>query len=98
MRFALRDDTALFTAYEEFQGFDTAIAEKNLMRAILRSAIEDMKKRGEYYRQARSFFLSENDSYIYSFLSICRHLGLSCEAVRNYVGLTVPFEFQRLAA
>jgi len=84
----VRPDTHfLFTAYDEHQPTDVAKAEKNLMRAILRSAMEDMRKRGEAYRDARRYFLSNDEYYVYSFLNVCYHLELSPRMIRNRLGL-----------
>lgn len=89
-------DTAIHTAYDDYQVWDSATPEKNLMRAILRSAMDDIKKRGEAYRDARRFFLSEEEQYLFSFISICYHLELCPKRLRRLLGVTVSLE--RLAA
>jgi hypothetical protein len=86
----LNKDTAIYTAYDDFQGIDSAEAEKNLMRAILKSAMDDIRKHGEAAREALHYFLSEEDYYLYSFLSVCRHLGLCHKTIRTVVGLLDP--------
>jgi hypothetical protein len=84
----VRSDTYLiFTAYDEYRVFDCADAEKNLMRAILQSAMEDMHKRGEAYRDARRYFMSNDERYIYSFVNVCHHLELSPRTIRSRLGL-----------
>jgi hypothetical protein len=83
----LNDDSAIYTAYDDFKGMDSAEAEKNLMRAILKSAMDDIRKRGEPSKEALTYFLSEEDYYLFSFLSVCRHLGLCPRTIRTMVGL-----------
>lgn len=93
----MRADSAIFTAYDDFTPRDSAIAEKNLMRAILRTAFEDMKKRGEPYRQARHYFQSNDILYIYSFLNVCYHLSLCPKTIRTRLGIGDNRE-ERMAA
>lgn len=81
-------DVAIYTAYEDHKASDIAEPEKNLMRAVLRTAMEDIRKRGEPYREARRYLLSNDDFYLYSFLSVCHHLNLCPRTVRTIVGLT----------
>lgn len=57
---------------------------RELMRAIVLRAIEDLKKGGEVGEDARAFFegklgtKDENgDEYLFSFRSICSHLGFN---------------------
>lgn len=80
-------DTAIYTAYEGFKGIDSAEAEKNLMRALIKTAMDDMRKNGEAAREAICYFQSEDDYYLYSFLSVCRHLGLCPRTIQTMVGL-----------
>jgi len=66
----------------------------------LRTAIEDLSKRGEPYRQARKYFLSSDEFYLFSFLNICNYLHICPRKMRLKLGLGVG-EFrpdQRLAA
>ena len=86
----VKDDKAIYTAYDDHVALDSAVAERNLMRAVLRTAMEDMKKSGYLYRDARTFFISEDDSHLYSFKSICYHLGISPLALRRHVGIVGP--------
>lgn len=83
----MKADTAIFTAYDEHTPRDSAVGEKMLMQAILRGAMEDLSKSGDVQRQAKYFFLSNETTYLYSFLSICTHLGLCPKTVRGSVGL-----------
>lgn len=91
-------DTAIYSAFDDFLVKDPAIAERNLMRAILRTAFEDIRKRGEAYRQARQYVLSNDEQYLYSFKSICNHLSLCPQTIRARLGLTKEHEPDRLAA
>jgi len=83
----LDKDIAIHTAYDDFKGIDSAEAVKNLMRALVKSAMDDMRKKGEAAREAIRYFQSEEDYYLYSFLSVCRHLGLCPRTIRTVVGL-----------
>jgi hypothetical protein len=93
-----RADTAVETAFDDHVQRDPAIAERNLMRAILRTAFEDIKKRGESYRLARQFFLSNDEFYLFSFKSICYHLNLCPHTIRNRLRLIRDSELERMAA
>lgn len=81
------EDVAIYTAFEDFTATDIAEAEKNLMRAILKSAMEDVRKAGDAGREARRYLTSNDDSYLYSFISVCRHLDLCHTTIRTVVGL-----------
>ncbi|RMG43617.1 MAG: hypothetical protein D6719_03515 [Candidatus Dadabacteria bacterium] len=82
-----KKDTAIFTAYEEEGPFDSSVPEKNLLKAILLSAIADLKKTGETRKKATEFFLSEEDDYIFSFKSICSYLNVDPEIILMVAGL-----------
>lgn len=82
-----RAETAIFVAHEDFKRRDVAEAERNLMRAVLQTAMEDIRKKGEVYNDARRYFNSKDDYYLYSFLSICYHLDLCPRTIRTLVGL-----------
>lgn len=83
----IKSDTAIHTAYDDHKPLDPAEPEKNLMRAVLRCAMDDISRSGEPYRDARNFFLLEDEFYIYSFKSICYHLDLCEKTIRQIVGL-----------
>ena len=83
----MREDTAIYTAYDDHKETDIAEPERNLMRAILKSAMDDMSKRGEALRDALLFFNNPDDSYLFSFRSICNHLDLCPLTIRFLVGL-----------
>ena len=64
------NEGSVYIAYDDHEGFDSALAEKNLMRAILKTAMEDIRKRGEPYREARRYLLSNDERYLFSFMSV----------------------------
>lgn len=84
----MEKDTQIFVAYDDHISFDIAEAEKNLMRAILKSAMEDYRKKGEPYRDARRYLLAEGEEYLYSFLSVCHHLDLCPRTILRVLGIT----------
>ena len=81
------EDVAIHTPYDDFKALDIAEAEKNLMRAILKSALDDYDKSGDPGKEARRYIDSNDDSYLYSFLCVCRHLELCPKTIRTVVGL-----------
>jgi len=83
-----RAETAIFIAHDDFRRRDVAEAERNLMRAVLQTAMEDISKKGEAYNDARRYFSSKDDYYLYSFLSICYHLDLCPRTIQTIMGLT----------
>ncbi len=83
----MKPETAIYVAFDDSTQFDPSEPEKHLMLAILRTAMEDIRKRGEMYRDARRFFLSDDDSYLFSFLSICHQLKLCPRTIRTTVGI-----------
>ena len=71
--------------------------------------VEDINKKGEAYNDARRYFSSKDDYYLYSFLSICYHLDLCPKTIQTIIGLTpesvarnrqvdVPMETEEKAA
>ena len=80
-------NTAIFVAYEDMTGYDIAKPEKDLLLAVLMSAISDLKKRGGAKRQASDFFLGDQRKYLFSFESICEHLDLDPKTVLTIAGL-----------
>jgi|RhiMetdeSRZDD1v2_1073273.scaffolds.fasta_scaffold787313_1 hypothetical protein len=72
----------------------TDTPERTLMRAVLQRTINDLtdpklmnrrSARGltKMQRQAAEWFASEDDSYLYSFVSICQALNLDAGALRQ---------------
>ena len=86
-RFSVKAETAIYTAYDGYQIRDSAEAERNLMRAVLRSAMEDLRKSGEPYRDAKRYFLAADEQYLFSFRSVCSHLNLCPKTMLAVLGL-----------
>ena len=84
-----KDDknTAIYVGFEECLPYDTATPERNLLRAILLTAMSDLKRQGESHREASEFFLSEDESYVFSFVSICNHLDVDPKQILLVTGL-----------
>lgn len=61
--------------------------EKQLLGAILMSAIRDIKTRGVKAKQAETYFLRSDDEHIFSFKSICEFLELDQKKVLQITGL-----------
>jgi len=80
-------NTEIYVAYDDYVPFDPATPERNLLRAILMSAMNDVKKTGEVRRQAREFFLRPEDDYIFSFHSICSFLEVDAKSILLVTGL-----------
>jgi|688.fasta_scaffold1630390_1 hypothetical protein len=76
-----------FQAYDDHEDFDISASEKELLRAILVGALQDIKKPGLEQRKATEFFLSPEDDYVFSFLSICDFLSLDPTKVLVVAGL-----------
>lgn len=85
------DDVAIHTAYDDYKALDVAEAEKNLMRAILKSALDDYNKSGDPGKESRRYINSDDESYLYSFLCVCHHLGLCPVTVRTMARLEPIF-------
>lgn len=87
----MREDrnTAIFVAYEDHQETELAVPERELLRAILRSALIDVKKAKseEELRKALHYVLSGDEDYIFSFRSICQFLNLVPERIIEALGL-----------
>lgn len=81
-------NTAIYVGFEECLPYDTATPERNLLRAILLTAMSDLKRQGESQREATEFFMSEDESYVFSFVSICNHLDIDPKQIRIVTGLT----------
>lgn len=91
----MRENTAIFTAFDEHSQNDPAEAERNLMRAVLFTALDDVKKSGDAQREARRYLLDNRDYYLYSFMSICQHLKLCPHTVRYIAGLSTEHSCAR---
>lgn len=80
-------DVAVFSAFEDVIPWDPANPEKNLLRAMLLTAMNDIKKKGKVSELAQEYFLNEDDSYPFSFLSVCNILGIDAVSILRTVGL-----------
>jgi hypothetical protein len=82
-----KKNTAIYVAYDEHEAVDPAMPERNLLRAILTTAMSDLKKPGEPSRKAVEYFLSPDDEYIFSFVSVCNFLEIDPKRVLKVTGL-----------
>lgn len=87
-------ETVIYTAFEEFETFDPATPEKNLLRAILLSAMADLNKGGEDKIKAREYFLNPDEEYLFSFRSVCNQLSVDPNTILILAGFQKP-EFAR---
>lgn len=78
---------AMFTAYEDIIPWDASTPEKNLLRAMLITAMADYKKKGKVQRLAHEYFTNTNDTYPFSFRAVCRYLDVDAEEILRTVGL-----------
>ena len=82
-----RKNTAIYIAYDEFEPIDIAAPEKNLLKAILLTAMADLKKKGVVGRKAMEYFLSPEDDYLFSFRSVCAFLDVDPNKILCVMGL-----------
>lgn len=80
-------DTAIFIAYEDSIPPEELVPEKELLVAVLLSALSDLDRPGEDGKRAKEYFLSSEDDYIFSFKSICGYLNISPNKILTVVGL-----------
>lgn len=78
---------AVFTAFEDLVPWDPSNPEKNLLRAMLITAMADIKKKGKVQRLATDYFLNPDETYPFSFLSVCNFLGVDSESILLSIGL-----------
>lgn len=83
----MKADSAIYEAFDDHTPIDPAVAERNLMRAMLRLALDDLRKGGDPAEDAKDFLLSDEEQYLFSFMSICRELNFCAETVRKISGL-----------
>jgi hypothetical protein len=82
-----RKNTSIYTAFEDCDPNDIPTPEKGLLRAILLNAIADMNREDEHARRARSYFLSREDDYLFSFQAVCSYLNIDPKNILVLVGL-----------
>lgn len=80
-------NTAIYIAFDETEPFDPARPERNLLRAIILTAMSDLKKPGDLNRKATEYFLSPDDEYVFSFQSICTLLDIDPDRILVVTGL-----------
>jgi hypothetical protein len=73
-------NSSLYVAYDDSESSLNS-SETELLLAILLTAIEDLKDEGRKSRKAREFFLSKEEDYLFSFLSICDYLNVSATVI-----------------
>jgi hypothetical protein len=83
------DSVAIFTAYEGHSHQFISEAERELLRAVLWLALNDLKANGMVKQKATDFFLSSEEDHLYSFQSICNYLNLDPEGVLRSAGLKI---------
>lgn len=75
-------------AYDLGKGYDSL---SELMRAIILRTIDDYHTKGEFRAEAVDYMMGgedgddDNEDYIFSFASICRHLGLDPAKTRHMI-------------
>lgn len=67
----------------EQQSFN--IPEHKLMAGVLKQAIIDVKLINKHGKEAREWFNSNDNHYLYDYLSICDELGLNPDIIRNRI-------------
>ena len=79
--------TEIYEAFEEYAPMDSAMSERNLMRAMILGALADLDKQGDVGRKAREFFLNKDQDYLFSFQSICNFLEVDPRSILIVTGL-----------
>jgi hypothetical protein len=69
-------------AYLDAQGY-SALSE--LMRAMILRTIEDLQSGGELREEALQYLMTDDEEYVLSFTSICRHFGFNPEKTRDAI-------------
>jgi hypothetical protein len=82
--------TAIYIAFEDYEAFDGSHPEKNLLRAVLLSAMNDLNKGGDAGRKAREYFLNADEDYLFSFNSVCSYLNVDPDKILYVTGLRKP--------
>ncbi len=80
-------DLQKLVAFEEFSAFDETEPEKNLLKAVLLSALDDLAEPGAESLRATKFFTSQEDDYLFSFRSICSFLNVDPDKVLYVAGV-----------
>jgi hypothetical protein len=91
-------NTAIYTAFDDYDSGEVPVPERGLLRAILLNAIADMNREDEFARKARAYFLSKEDDYIFSFQAVCSYLNINPRAVLVLVGLEAAKKTEKATA
>jgi len=75
------DDVALFSAFDEETPWDPSTPEKNLLRALLVTAMADVRKTGIIRKKALEYFLDVDDEQVFSFRTVCSYLNIDPQSV-----------------
>ena len=60
------------------------LPEERLLLAVLESAYWDLKSRHAVdRRQARTYFMAEDNRHAFSFMAVCQHFGWSADSIRT---------------
>ena len=86
----ITNNTALFSAYDDYQSLQSKMPERELMVAVLRSAIDDYLADGREKRNAIHYLLNNDSYYVFSFVSICTYLEICPHLLRVRLGLVPP--------
>lgn len=91
-------NTAIYTAYDDQEPLDSAVPEKNLLKAVLLTAMSDLKRGGDPGRRATEYFLNQSEEYLFSFQSVCNFLEIDPERILRMAGLKKPLAFEPVPA
>jgi len=85
-----RASTAIYVAYDDHSNLDPAEPERNLLRAIILTALSDLRKEGDPRKKAIEYFLSPDEEYLFSFQSVCGLLDIDPKNILVLAGLNLP--------
>lgn len=80
-------NVTIHAAYDDVEPHDPIRPEKNLLLAVLLSAMSDLKQDGDVKRKACEFFLDREEDYLFSFRSICDYLSIDPDKVLVVTGI-----------
>ena len=80
-------DLQKMVAFDDFVSFDETEPEKNLLKAVLLSALDDLSEQGAESVRATKFFTSQEDDYLFSFRAICSFLDVDPDRVLYVAGV-----------
>ena len=86
-------ETVIFNIDDDLHPSDGVSSERDLLKAVLFSAIGDLDKDGYIAKEAQRFFLNPDSEYLFSFRSICEYLRIPPEQVLESAGLIHNPEF-----